>query len=92
MSFYGQKQFLPPSSSPWYHLCLLAGRGVRGIALYCAVHLDWSVAPVVSSLVLVTLVPRGRNIMVTIISGHYGSCHTVLRIMTPENWQKLAHM
>ena len=84
-------RFLPPSNSPWCHLCLLAGRGVWRVALYCAVHLDWSVAPIMS-LVSLMVIPRGQTIMVTIIRAHYGSCHTVLRAMAPENLQKLAHM
>ena len=71
------------------HLCLLALCVVWGWD-WCAVHLDWSVAPVVSGV----LVPRPRvmTIMVVaivvmaIIIGHNGRCHAVLRVvMAPRN-------
>ena len=66
------------------HLCLLASCGVWGWSIgHCAVHLDWSVAPVVAG-VLVTS-PRGMTIMVvTIIAGHDSCCHAVLRVVAPE--------
>ena len=66
------------------HLCLLACCGVWGWSIgHCAVHLDWSVAPVVAS-VLVTIF-RGVTIMVvTIIAGHDSRCHAVLWVVAPK--------